>query len=160
MITWNNLDTLESYKELSNVKKVNLAEVMTGENGAERVKNYSVSMAAGLAYNYAAKQVDDDVLEALKKLAKEAQLTEKYAALYNGEVINTGEKRLGMYFMSGRYTSTSPSSILSVLTFSYALELYTTGMTSPLFFALTSASATCGTKCVAVTRLILLAHLS
>ena len=30
MITWNNLDTLESYKELSNVKKVNLAEVMTG----------------------------------------------------------------------------------------------------------------------------------
>ena len=92
MITWNNLDTLESYKELSNVKKVNLAEVMTGENGAERVKNYSVPMAAGMAYNYAAKQVDDDVLEALKKLAKEAQLTEKYAALYNGEVINTGEK--------------------------------------------------------------------
>ena len=97
MITWNNLDTLESYKELSNVKKVNLAEVMTGENGAERVKNYSVSMAAGLAYNYAAKQVDDDVLEALKKLAKEAQLTEKYAALYNGEVINTGEKRLVLH---------------------------------------------------------------
>ena len=69
MITWNNLDTLESYKELSNVKKVNLAEVMTGENGAERVKNYSVPMAAGMAYNYAAKQVDDDVLEALKKLS-------------------------------------------------------------------------------------------
>ena len=97
MITWNNLDTLESFKELSDVKKVNLAEVMTGENGAERVKNYSVPMAAGLAYNYAAKQVDDDVLEALKKLAKEAQLTEKYAALYNGEVINTGEKRLVLH---------------------------------------------------------------
>ena len=97
MITWNNLDTLESFKELSDVKKVNLAEVMTGENGAERVKNYSVPMAAGMAYNYAAKQVDDDVLEALKKLAKEAQLTEKYAALYNGEVINTGEKRLVLH---------------------------------------------------------------
>lgn len=26
MITWNNLDTLEAYKELSNVKKVNLAD--------------------------------------------------------------------------------------------------------------------------------------
>ena len=48
MITWNNLDTLESFKELSNVKKVNLVEAMTGENGAERVKNYSVPMAAGL----------------------------------------------------------------------------------------------------------------
>ena len=70
---------------------------MTGENGAERVKKYSVPMAAGLAYNYAAKQVDDDVLEGLKKLAKEAQLTEKYAALYNGEMINTGEKRLVLH---------------------------------------------------------------
>ena len=97
MITWNNLDTLESFKELSNVKKVNLVEAMTGENGAERVKKYSVPMAAGLAYNYAAKQVDDDVLEGLKKLAKEAQLTEKYAALYNGEMINTGEKRLVLH---------------------------------------------------------------
>ena len=97
MSTWNNLDTLESFKELSNVKKVNLVEAMTGENGAERVKKYSVPMAAGLAYNYAAKQVNDNVLEGLKKLAKEAQLTEKYAALYNGEMINTGEKRLVLH---------------------------------------------------------------
>ena len=58
MITWNNLDTLESFKELSNVKKVNLVEAMTGENGAERVKKYSVPMAAGLAYNYAAHKAD------------------------------------------------------------------------------------------------------
>ncbi len=63
MITWNNLDTLESFKELSNERTVDLVEAMTGENGAERVKKYSVPMAAGLAYNYAAKQVDDNVLE-------------------------------------------------------------------------------------------------
>ena len=74
MITWNNLDTLESFKELSNVKKVNLVEAMTGENGAERVKNYSVPMAAGLAYNYAAKQVDGDVLEGLKNWQKKHSL--------------------------------------------------------------------------------------
>ena len=90
---WNNLDTLNSYQELKNVEKVNLAEVMTGENGAERVKKYSVPMAAGLAYNYGAKAVDDNVLAVLAKLAEEAQLTEKYEALYNGEIINTGEKR-------------------------------------------------------------------
>ena len=48
MITWNNLDTLASFKELEGVKKVNLAEVMAGENGAERVKNYSVPMAEGI----------------------------------------------------------------------------------------------------------------
>ena len=97
MVTWKNLDTLASYQELENVDRVNLAEEMSGENGAERVRNYSVPMAAGLTYNYAAKQVDDDVLNALAKLAKEAQLTEKFKALYNGEVINTGEKRLVLH---------------------------------------------------------------
>ena len=97
MVSWNNLDTLASYKALFDVEKVNLAEVMTGENGAERVKKYSVPMAAGLAYNYGAKAVDDKVLAALANLAEEAQLVEKYAELYNGAVINTGEKRLVLH---------------------------------------------------------------
>ena len=100
MITWNNLDTLASFQELSNVERVNLAEVMSGENCAERVKNYSVPMAEGLAFNYGAKQVDDKVLSVLAKLAEEAQLTEKFAALYNGEVVNTGEKRRVLHHMT------------------------------------------------------------
>lgn len=54
-------------------------------------------MAEGLVYNYAAKQVDDDVLEALVKLAEEAQLSEKFEELYNGAVINTGENRLVLH---------------------------------------------------------------
>ena len=71
MITWNNLDTLASFKELADVERVNLVEAMSGENGAERVKKYSVPMAEGLAFNYGAKQVDDKVLTALAKLAEE-----------------------------------------------------------------------------------------
>mgnify|MGYP003263660584 CR=1 FL=1 len=51
MVTWNNLDKLASFEELKKVERVNLAEVMSGENGAERVKSYSVPMAEGLAYN-------------------------------------------------------------------------------------------------------------
>ena len=97
MVTWNNLDTLASYKELQEAEKVQLAEAMSGENGAERVKKYSVPMAEGLVYNYGAKQVDDNILDILAKLAEEAQLTEKYEALYNGEMINTGEKRLVLH---------------------------------------------------------------
>ena len=98
MVAWNNFDTLNSYKDLTeNTKKVNLAEVMSGENGADRVKKYSIAMGAGLVYNYAAKEVDEDILAKLEALAKEAQLTEKYEALYNGEVINTGEKRLVLH---------------------------------------------------------------
>ena len=100
MITWNNLDKLTSYQELEKTESVDLAAVMAGENGAERVKNYSVPMAEGLAYNYAAKKVDDTVLSALEKLAEEAQLTEKFEALYNGEVVNTGEKRLVLHHMT------------------------------------------------------------
>ena len=93
MITWNNMDTLASYKALQAVKPVALAKAMSGENGAERVKNYSVPMGAGMNFNYGARPVDADILAALAAFAKEQQLSEKYAALYNGDVINTGEKR-------------------------------------------------------------------
>ena len=100
MVTWNNLNTLASFQALSETERVDLVSAMTGENGAERVKNYSIPMAAGLVYNYAAKQVDEKVLDALVKLAEEAQLGEKFTALYNGEVINTGEKRLVLHHMT------------------------------------------------------------
>ena len=100
MINWKNTDTLASYQELANVKRVNLAEAMSGEQGAERVNNYSVSMTEGLDYNYAAKEVDDTVIDALAKLADEAQLVDKFEALYNGEVINTGENRLVLHHLT------------------------------------------------------------
>ena len=41
MVSWNNLDTLNSFKELSKLKKVSVKEVMTGENGAKRAQEYS-----------------------------------------------------------------------------------------------------------------------
>jgi glucose-6-phosphate isomerase len=97
MATWKNLDTLETFKALSEVKRVKLAEAMSGVEGAERVKKYSVPMAEGFSYNFAAKQVDDEVLNALKALAEEAQLAEKFEELYNGAVINTGENRLVLH---------------------------------------------------------------
>ncbi len=98
MISWKNLDTLSAYQSLCALKgRVKLQEAMAGENGARRVAAYTVPMAAGLQYHFAAKQVDDVVLAALKELAREAQLNEKYEALYNGDVINTGEKRLVLH---------------------------------------------------------------
>ena len=82
MATWKNLDKLNAYARLQAVKPVDLASVMSGENGADRVKKYSVPMAAGLTYNYAAKAVNDEILDVLAELADEAELTEKYAELY------------------------------------------------------------------------------
>ena len=100
MINWTNLDQVAAYQELSKVEKVNLVDAMTGENGADRVKKYTMPMAAGLVYNYAAKQVDDKVLNALAKLAEETQLVEKFEELYNGEVVNTGENRRVLHHMT------------------------------------------------------------
>lgn len=98
MITWENLDTLPSYKKLLSLKgQVELKTAMSGENGAERVVKYAMPMAEGLTYNYAAKEVNAQILGVLESLAKEAQLVEKYEDLYNGAVINTGEKRLVLH---------------------------------------------------------------
>lgn len=93
MIQWNNMDKLASLQELTNVQRVKLSEIMSGENGAKRVEKYAIPIADGLVYNYAAKEINDDILAALVKVAQEAQLSEKYAELYNGAIINTGENR-------------------------------------------------------------------
>jgi glucose-6-phosphate isomerase len=98
MVEWKNFDTLKTYAKLSAMDKVvDVKEVMAGESGASRVAKYSVPMACGLSFNFAPKQVDDEVLAVLAELAEEAQLIDKYAELYNGAMINTGEKRLVLH---------------------------------------------------------------
>ena len=97
MMEWKNFDLLDSYKKLENAAPVDIKAAMTGDHGAERVAKYQVPMSNGMVYSFAAKQIDDQLLEILQDLADEASLTEKYAALYNGEVINTGEKRLVLH---------------------------------------------------------------
>ena len=73
MNEWKNLDELKSFQTLENDgKKVDLTKAMAGEAGAERDAKYQVPMAAGLTYSYAAKQVDDGILQELKALAEEA----------------------------------------------------------------------------------------
>jgi len=101
MVKWNNLDTLNSYQKLlASDKRVDVKAVMAGESGAERVAKYNIPMAEGLSYIYAPKQVDDEVLADLADLAEEAQLADKFKELYNGAVINTGEKRLVLHHMA------------------------------------------------------------
>ena len=94
---WKNFDRLDSYEKLKNFAPVDIKTAMAGENGARRVAEYQAPMAGGMVYSYAAKQVDDRLLEVLQGLADEASLADKYAELYNGAVINTGEKRLVLH---------------------------------------------------------------
>ncbi len=100
MISWENLDTLSSYKKLQSLKNaVSLKDALSGDAGARRVKEYSVPMAAGLSFNYASRQVNEQVLQVLSELASEAQLSQKFEALYNGDVINTGENRMVLHHL-------------------------------------------------------------
>ena len=101
MADWRNLDQLDAYKALvADPTRVDLRVALAGEEGAERVRRYIVPMACGLSYSYGAKRVDDSLLEKLANLAKEAQLSEKFAELYNGAMVNTGEKRLVLHHLT------------------------------------------------------------
>ena len=93
MVKWNNLDELKSFQQLRNTEAPDLTKALAGEEGAKRVARYQVPMAAGLSYYYAAKQVNEEILAGLKELAAEAELADKFKELYEGAVINTGEKR-------------------------------------------------------------------
>ncbi|MBQ1367941.1 MAG: glucose-6-phosphate isomerase, partial [Firmicutes bacterium] len=100
MANWKNLDTLQSFEELKNAEKVSLKDVLAGEKGAERVGKYCIPMAEGMAYNFAAKAVDDQILNGLQKLADEQELALKFKELYNGAIINTGEKRMVLHHLT------------------------------------------------------------
>lgn len=98
MITWENADTLSSWKKLMSLKgMVSVADELSSADAVKRIKEYSAPMAEGLTYNYAAKQVNEQILKTLAVLAEDAQLLEKFEALYNGEVVNTGEKRMVLH---------------------------------------------------------------
>lgn len=98
MAEWKNLDELDSFKELLKLRdEVVLKEVMAGDNGAKRVKDYAVPMGGGLCFNYASRVCDEKILDALQALSDEAGLIEKYKLLLDGEMINTGEKRLVLH---------------------------------------------------------------
>ena len=98
MATWQNADSLSSWKKLQSLKgMVSVAQELSSSGAADRIAKYSVPMGGGLTYNYAAKQVNEQILKTLAELAEEQQLIEKYQELLDGSVINTGEKRMVLH---------------------------------------------------------------
>lgn len=98
MATWVNADTLSSWKKLMSLKgMVSVKDELSSENAVKRISEYSIPMAEGLTYNFAAKQVNEQILKTLQDLSDESELLQKFEALYNGEVVNTGEKRMVLH---------------------------------------------------------------
>jgi len=100
-ISWDNLNKLESYKKLQALKgAVSVAKALGGAAGEKRVAEFAIPMSSGLTYNYAAKQINKQIITVFKALVKEDQLLEKFAAVYNGEVVNTGENRMVLHHLT------------------------------------------------------------
>lgn len=62
----------------------------------DRIYNYDVA-GAGYRYNFSAKKVDDAILQQLYALAREQKLQENFSLLANGEIMNSGEKRMVLH---------------------------------------------------------------
>ncbi|OQY37784.1 MAG: glucose-6-phosphate isomerase [Spirochaetaceae bacterium 4572_7] len=88
-----NLDNSKSYKKLQETAVCSIKS----ELSPERIKKYNAPAGAGLGYNFAGKKVTDETIEILQGLAEEQQLVSKYKEVLNGEVINTGEKRMVLH---------------------------------------------------------------
>ena len=100
MSEWKNMDALTSYAKLCALKAPSLKTALAGKEGAKRVQEYILPMAAGLKWNYAARPVDAQILAALRELALEAGLADKYRYLVNGNIVNTGEKRRVLHHLT------------------------------------------------------------
>ena len=93
MIRYHDLDKTESFMKLLSLaprgKNFDFSSKLTGD----RVRSCLVPMASGLSYSWAAKPVDDAVLDTLQELSDEQQSIPKYSTLLDGETMNTGEQR-------------------------------------------------------------------
>ncbi|MCX7787786.1 MAG: glucose-6-phosphate isomerase [Spirochaetes bacterium] len=95
-VSYKNLTATRAFATLKQLEPTpHLSTLLT----PERIRSCSIPMGGGLTYNYAAKRFDSRVLDALQKLADEQQVIEKYRSLLNGEIMNTGEKRMVLHHL-------------------------------------------------------------
>ena len=94
--TYQNLDATASIGKLQQATRVKLKDVLT----AERVKAYQTSAGAGVVYNYAAKSVDEPIIDLLQELSQEQELIPKYWDILNGETMNPGENRKVLHHLT------------------------------------------------------------
>ncbi|MCF7945144.1 MAG: glucose-6-phosphate isomerase [Spirochaetia bacterium] len=88
-IHYTNLDKTKTFPELAKAERKNIADLLS----AKRIAEKQIPAGASLTYNYAAMPIDTGIQEILQKLADEVQAVDKYQALLNGRVMNTGESR-------------------------------------------------------------------
>ncbi|MFP4374109.1 MAG: glucose-6-phosphate isomerase [Spirochaetaceae bacterium] len=94
-ITYRNLDSTDAFARLRGPAAAAVADLDVG-----RIESFDIPAAEGLRFNYAATPVSEELIDALGALAGEQQLIEKYHALLDGEVMNTGEDRMVLHHLT------------------------------------------------------------
>ncbi len=98
-VEFNNLDTTEAWATLSGLPKVQLRSVLTADRVNRFECTYELGAGESLDYNYAAKAVSAEIIDALGALAEEQELIAKYKMIASGEVMNTGEGRMVLHHL-------------------------------------------------------------
>ena len=89
MSMYKSIEMSSIWKSLSLKQPENLCKAMT----VDRVKNRLIKMGGGLAYSYAAMDVDEQTITLLASAAAELELLSQYREVASGSVMNIGEER-------------------------------------------------------------------
>ncbi|TXT42111.1 MAG: glucose-6-phosphate isomerase, partial [Spirochaetes bacterium] len=93
---YRNLDLYPEFDTLKALPRVDLASVLT----ETRIKDYSIPLPEGFAFNYAASKVDEWILDSFQKLSDALGLVDRYANLLSGQIMNTGEGRMVLHHLA------------------------------------------------------------
>jgi glucose-6-phosphate isomerase len=96
MTEYKRLDETKAFPKLAALPSPRVGDLLD----AARIAACDIPAGGGLTYNWAASPVDADILAALGELAEEQGLVEKYRLLAEGEIMNTGEKRMVLHHLA------------------------------------------------------------
>lgn len=91
-----NLDQCNAFNRLKRIAPIDLKHALS----VERIENSNIPAGGGLMFNYAAKAINDEVVDLFEELADEQKLVAQYRELVNGAVMNTGEKRKVLHHLT------------------------------------------------------------
>jgi glucose-6-phosphate isomerase len=95
-LSYKNLSRTSAFLALQKADKPpHLSSLLT----PERIQSCTIPAGGGMRYTYGAKCVDQRILSILRSLAEEQQAVEKYQALLDGEIMNTGEQRMVLHHL-------------------------------------------------------------
>lgn len=95
-MTYQNLEKSVNFRILKDKAKPGVGEGITPDS----IEKFSVPAGGGMTFNYAARGIDNTLIDSLQKIADDQELILKYRALLGGEVMNIGEKRMVLHHLT------------------------------------------------------------